>query len=136
MPHRFFAVLAAMLAACGHGEPFVPGDYASNDPFNPPPFVRLTLNPARDVAPSWLPDGRIMYTMQRIDRSDLDLCLALQPGTGGAISRYLCPSTAPDDSINALLEGSASNDGRLAYVRQSARRFPFVPLTPAAQALV
>jgi hypothetical protein len=136
MPTRFFAVLAATLAACGHGEPFVPGEYASDDPFNAPPLVRLTLNPGADFAPAWMPDGSLIYSAQRLDRADGDRCFAILVPARGTIARYVCRSTSPDDSTNEFQEAAPSPAGAIAFVRYATHRFPFRPLTPDVQELV
>lgn len=136
MPKRFLAALAATLVACGHGEPFVPGDYASDDPFNAPPFVRLTLNPGADFAPVWMPDGTLIYTAQRLDRADGDRCFAILVPARGTITRYACRSTASDDSTNEFLEAAPSTAGAMAYVRLGTHRFPFRPVSPDVQEFV
>ncbi|HWC74850.1 MAG TPA: hypothetical protein VG454_13025 [Gemmatimonadales bacterium] len=128
----------AALAGCEHGAPFRPSDYAPTQPFNAPPLVRLTLNPGDDQMPAWLPDGEIVYTAERLDRADHDRCFAVMPDGGAAISRYICRTTASDDSLDVFLEASptAFGGGQIAYLRQGSYRVPIPPLTPNVQAII
>jgi hypothetical protein len=129
--------VAVLLGACEHAAPFRPASYTPDGPLNPSPPIRLTFNPGVDFAPVWLPGGaEILYTAQRLDRADRDRCLAVLPAAGGPISRYICRSTASDDSTNVFEEAAPAADGRIAYVRVSTHRLPFRPLTPDDQALV
>jgi hypothetical protein len=97
----------------------------------------LTLNPAVDLAPAWLPGGgEIVYTAERLDRADHDRCFAVLPASGGAITRYACATTTSDDSVNVFDEPAPAADGALAYVRRSTHRLPFRPVTPDVEALV
>lgn len=129
-----------MLAACEHGAPFGPDDYASSQPFNAPPLIRLTLNPGDDMMPAWLPAGEIMYTAERRDRADHDHCLAVMPGSGAAISRYVCSTSTSNDSLDVFMEANATSlgggEGQLAYVRQASYRLPIPPVSPDVQAVV
>jgi len=136
-----FWFLAALLAACEHGAPFRPVRYTPDGPFTPPPPpTRLTLNPGLDLAPITLPGGSgtnaILYTAERLDRADHDQCFAVLPQGGGAIVRYICRTTASDDSTNVFSEAAVAADGQLAYVRASTHRFPFRPVSPDVEALV
>ncbi|MEX2155583.1 MAG: hypothetical protein WD773_01950 [Gemmatimonadales bacterium] len=111
-------LLAALLAACEHSTPFRPGNHGPDGPLNPGPLTRLTFNPGEDLIPVWLPDGSgIVYTAERRDRADHDRCLAFLPASGGAISHYLCPSTAADDSVHIFEDAASRIDGRVAFVR-------------------
>lgn len=135
---RFAVLLIAVLVACEHGGPFPPTEYAPSQPFNAPPLIRLTLNPGEDVQPTWLPDGEIVYSAERRDRVDRDRCLAVMPGTGGAITRYVCRTTAPNDSVDAFNEAAATAaaGGRIAYVRAGSSRVPIIPVSPGVQSIV
>ena len=141
-PRTRFWLLAALLAACEHGAPFRPVPYTPDGPFTPPPPpTRLTLNPGLDLAPIALPaagagTSAILYTAERRDRADHDQCFAVLPQGGGAITRYICRTTAADDSINVFSEAAVAADGQLAYVRASTHRFPFRPVSPDVEALV
>ena len=56
---------ALLVLACGHTEPFSTPPYGTNQPFDPTPPVRLTLNTGPDRGASWLPDGSgILYSAQ------------------------------------------------------------------------
>jgi hypothetical protein len=137
MSRRRLVLVAVLLAACEHGAPFQPGDYAPDGPFGSLPATRLTLNPGTDLTPTWLPGGGgIWYSAERLDRADRDHCLAELPPDGGAIRHWVCRTTAPDDSINVLDNPAASGDGRLVYVRSSGSLRLGRPLGPSAQQLV
>ncbi len=140
VPNRFIIVVAAVLAGCEHGVPFHPDDYAPSQPFNAPPLIRLTLNPGEDMMPAWLPDGHFVFTAQRNDRADHDRCFAIMPGTGGAISRYVCSTSTSNDSLDVFMEASVTSlgggGGQLAYVRQDSYRLPIPPLSPGAHVVV
>ena len=129
--------LAAAVTACEHTATFAPGTYTPNGPFGSGPALRLTYNPGTDLFPAWLPGGAgILYTAERVDRADRDHCFAVLPSGGGAITRYDCPSTASNDSIDVFDGASLSPDGRIAYVRASSRRIPVRPIAPQVEELV
>ena len=127
-----------MFAACEHGAPFVPGDYAPTQPFNAPPLIRLTLNPGDDLMPAWLPGGDIVFTAERRDRADRDRCFAVMPGSGSTISRYICRTSTSNDSLDAFMEAAPTSlgGGQIAYVREGSYRLPIPPVTPGLNAIV
>jgi WD40 repeat protein len=130
--------LALLATACSHESPSIPGVYTPNQPAGTGALVRVTFNPGDDLWPSWLPDGRgFLYTAERIDRDDLDRCLAQLPAAGGTIEREICdliPAAA--DSVNAYTAAAVSSDGRVAYVRATASLAVGWPVAPFAQQLV
>lgn len=130
--------LALLATACSHESPSIPGVYTPNQPAGTGALVRVTFNPGDDLWPSWLPDGRsFLYTAERIDRDDLDRCLAQLPAAGGTIEREICDLVpAADDSVNAYTAAAVSPDGRLAYVRATASLSVGWPVAPYAQQLV
>ena len=129
--------LAATVVACEHSAPFQPGDYTPHGPLSTGPVARLTYNAANDRTPAWLPGtAGILYSVERLDRADGDYCLAVLPPGGGSIRRFICRTTAPDDSINALEDPAVAADGRLVYVRASAPLTFGRPLAPYTQELV
>jgi hypothetical protein len=133
---RRLVLLAVLLTACEHGAPFRPGMYGPDGPLSAGPVTRLTFNPGEDLGPVLLPGGGgIVYTAERGDRADHDRCLAFMPAAGGAISHYLCLTTAADDSLNVLEDVAPRSDGRIAYVRVSSDRL-VLGRAPDAQALV
>jgi hypothetical protein len=137
---RCIIAVTAVLVGCEHGGPFLPRDYAPSQPFNPPPLVRLTLNPGEDVMPTWLPSGDILFSAERRDRADRDRCLAVMRGSGGAITRYICRTTASNDSIDVFTEAAATasggGGGQIAYVRAASYRLPIPSLSPDVEAIV
>ena len=129
--------LAAAVVACEHTSPFRPGDYGSDGPLSPGPLARLTYSAGSDRTPAWLTAGAgILYSAERSDRADGDYCLGQLPAGGGSIRRWICRTTASDDSINALDEPAFATDGRLAYVRATAPLTLGRPIAPLAQELV
>ncbi len=129
--------LAAAITACEHTATFAPGSYTPNGPFGSGPPLRLTYNLGTDLSPLWLPGGGgILYTAERVDRVDHDHCFAILPSGGGTITRYECPSTAPNDSIDVFDDAALSPDGRIAYVRASSSRLPVKPIVPQVEGLV
>ena len=123
--------LLAVVAGCGHTDPFASPPFATDAPFDPAPPVRLTLNPLGDRGGAWLPDGSgILYSAQQIGRADHDVCLALLPPTGGRQRTLICDlSVAGVDSTNAIELPAAASDGRLTFVESSAPPDADVPLT-------
>jgi len=132
---RWFAVLAGTgLLACGHSEPFESPTFGSNQPFDPSPPVRLTLNRGPDRRAAWLPDGSgILYSTQAEDGQDHDVCLAEMPATGGTQRSLQCNLSPLGAQLTEALESAApTDDGRLAFVAASS---PIGALTPTDQAL-
>jgi hypothetical protein len=128
--------LVALLAlACSHTDPFDTPPYGTNEPFDPGPPARLTLNAGPDRGPSWLPDGSgIVYSSQQLTRADGDVCLAELPPTGGTQRRLLCdlpPALAGER--NAAQWPVASPDGRVAFVQASS---PINTSNPSREAIV
>ena len=133
---RFAIALAGALAACEHTAPFRPGAYGPSGILTPGDPARLTYNPGQDLMPAWSSTGaEIVYTAQRLDRADGDYCLAFLPAAGGAISRYVCRTSAADDSLNVFDQAALSADNQIAYVRASNTRAVF-RIGPDAQELV
>jgi hypothetical protein len=120
MTPRHGLLLLAGLAACEHTAPFGPGGpYAANGPLGAGAPLRLTYSPGQDRMPASLPDGSgILYSRERIDRRDLDWCVARMPAGGGSLTAELCDRLpAADDSTDAYQWPAPASDGRLAYVR-------------------
>ena len=110
-----YAVLvAAALSGCDHSAPF--SDPQENDvPFDPGPPARLTLNPAHDGNPSWLPDSSgILYSAQQLSRLDRDVCLAELPPSGGSQRRLVCDVPGDKLTTDAIQLATGALDGRLA----------------------
>ena len=121
--------------ACEHSPPFRPDEGGNSGPLVPASITRLTYSPGQDLIPAWLPDGSgLVYTAERRDRADHDRCLAFMPDSGGTISRFVCPTVAPDDSIHVFDEAAVLGDS-IAYVRASTERF-LQGLGPDRQSLV
>jgi hypothetical protein len=113
---------SALLAfACGHTDPFTTPPFTTDQPFDPTPPVQLTLNPAADRSPSWLPDGSgIIYSSQQLGRSEADVWLAELPPTGGSQRRLVCDlSRLGSDTNNAIESPVVAADGRLAFLKAS-----------------
>ncbi len=131
-PFRTLGLLALM-AGCGHSEPFGSSPFGSDAPFNPTPPVRLTFNPLADRGAAWLPDGSgILYSAQQEGRPDHDVCLALLPPTGGRQLRLDCDLSGYGvDSTNAIESPAPAADGRLAFVEASGDLGSVIPSTAA-----
>ena len=112
---------ALLVLACGHTEPFSTPPYGTNQPFDPTPPVRLTLNTGPDRGASWLPDGSgILYSAQQPGRPDFDVCLAELPPDGGSQHRLVCDLSPEDLSLTNTFESPfAATDGKLAFVQAS-----------------
>ena len=119
------AATAAVLAGCGHGEPFRPVDYHPVEPLVPGSFARLTYDPGRDQSSSWS-SGGILYTYEQQTGGFRSWCLGLLPGTGGSRTRSWC--TLVTDSQIAF-DWAAESGGRLAYLRAAGRPFAMTPVT-------
>jgi hypothetical protein len=106
------------LIGCGHTEPFDPPSLDNDQPFDPTPPVRLTLNRGPDRRAAWLPDGSaILYSAQLSERRDNDVCLGLLPPTGGRLLRLTCDLSPSGNNLTEALESpSPASDGRLAFV--------------------
>jgi hypothetical protein len=111
-----FVCLVASAPACSHSEPFANPE-TGEQPFDPGPPARLTVNPAQDGTPSWLADGSaILYSAQQLNRVDLDVCLAELPPTGGQQRRLVCDIPGNGASTDAAQSSAASADGRIALL--------------------
>jgi hypothetical protein len=116
-----FALLP--LLGCGHTEPFASAPPGNDQPFDPSPPVRLTLNVGPDRAPAWLPDGSgIIYAAQQLGRRDHDVCVAVIPPRGGTQRQLTCDLSAGlSESTDAIEAPAPAPDGRLAFVSVSSR---------------
>ncbi len=114
-------VVALLLAACSHGEPYGIPSYAAGQTLTP---SRLTYNLLVDSEASWLPDGSgLVYSALRPDFPDTTFCIELLPPTGGEALASWCPIGAVPDSSRAYQAPAVSPGRRLLYLR-SARIAP------------
>jgi hypothetical protein len=109
--------LAAVIG-CGHSAPFETPPSDRDQPFDPTPPVRLTLNHGPDRRAAWLADGSgILYSTQHFDSREHDVCLAQLPATGGSQRRLTCELEPNSINLTDALESAApDSDGRLALV--------------------
>lgn len=130
---RALLVLLPLLG-CGHTEPFGNVPTGSEEPFDPGPPARLTLNEGPDRGPAWLPDGSgIVYSAQQLGRRDHDVCLALIPPGGGRQRQLTCDLTPTGgDSADAIEFPAPAPDGRLAFVGVGSR---IQAITPGSAAI-
>jgi hypothetical protein len=129
-PQRLRALLLLLpLLGCGHTEPFGAPPTGSDQPFDPTPPIRLTLNRGPDRRPAWLPDGSgILYSTQLVDVPGNDVCLARLPGTGGSQRQLTCALTPTSINLTDALESAApAADGRLAFVAATSGIGALVP---------
>lgn len=119
--HLALAAATLLVFGCGHTDPFSTPPFGSDQPFDPTPPIRLTLNTGPDRGASWLPDGSgILYSAQQPAEPDADVCLAELPPDGGTQRRLLCDRTAADaDLTNAFESPVSGTDGKLAFVSAS-----------------
>jgi hypothetical protein len=129
-----YLLLPLGLSGCGHSQPFGSNPDQTDQPFDPSPPVRLTLNRGHDREPTWMPDGSgILYSTQLAGRQDNDICLALLPPGGGSQRFLTCHLSSEPDVLTETIESPApSSDGRLAFVGAS---FPADAVTPDNQAI-
>lgn len=137
---RFRAAVLCILAlaACDHSAPFQPVPYAPTGPLGGGAVVRLTYSAGQDQQPAWEPGGRILYSRERLDRTDRDHCIARMPGDGGAIAAELCDrQPLAGDSTDAYAWPAPAEDGsgRIAYTRATSPT-ALGGLTPHDQQLV
>lgn len=117
--HRVIPACIAVLAACGHGEPFGVTDHSLDVPLSTTPPVRLTYNEGDDRTPSWLPDGSgVLYSSERLDAVDHDRCLLEMPASGGTVRRTICErAVAHEDSTDRFESPAVSAGGRIVFLR-------------------
>ena len=116
---RLYVLLAALLAACSHPEAFGSGDPPDPGPFNGPPPQRITFNPARDLSPSFAPDGSALLYGYETTRPDIDECIGqLAPGGGSRTAERCWDHDPLGDSTDVLSWPARSPSGRLAWVEQ------------------
>ena len=111
-------LLLSLLLGCGHTEPFGTPPTGTEQPFDPGPPTRLTLNLGPDRGAAWLPDGSgILYSSQQLGRRDPDVCLALLPPGGGRQRQLTCDLTVRGaNTVDAVESPAPRLDGGLAYV--------------------
>jgi hypothetical protein len=130
---RLVGLLVAL--GCGHTEPFGAQRFDTDQPFNATPPIRLTLNRGPDRRAAWLPDGSaILYSSQRSDTRDNDVCLAELPPTGGRQRWLTCELSPTGEQLTEAIESAApATDGRLAF---SAATSNIGAILPETQGLV
>jgi hypothetical protein len=109
--------LLLLTYACAHSDPFTNPSQSTDQPFDPAPPVRLTLNTGSDRDAAWLPDASgILYSAAQITRPDADVCLALLPPGGGSQRLLSCDVPGGADLRDAIQTPAPSSDGRLAFL--------------------
>jgi hypothetical protein len=126
---RLVVLLAAL--GCSHTEPFGAQRFDADQPFNVTPPIRLTLNRGPDRRAAWLPDGSvILYSTQRSDTRDNDVCLAGLPPTGGRQRSLTCDLSPTGEQLTEAIESAApAPDGRLAFAAASSNIGAILPQT-------
>ena len=126
-----FALLLLGLVGCGHSEPFADQHFDTDQPFNPTPPIRLTLNPGPDRGAAWLTSGSaVAYSTQLLESRDHDVCLAVLAATGGRQSALTCQLVPTGEQLTEAIESAApASDGRLAFVVASSGIGALIPLS-------
>ena len=117
-------LLPFLLVACGHSEPFRAPDPGTDQPFDPGPPARLTVNVGADGQPSFSPDGsRFIYSFDDWTNGT-DRCLGVILTGRARVSQVLCP-TVDAFSDDRMQQPALSTSGRVAYylARQSPTGF-------------
>jgi len=138
MVSRSGLIVFATLLSCEHSAPFGAANTGStNHPLGSGTPVQLTYNPGHEHSPAWLPDGSgFFYSEQRLDRADMDRCLAELPPLGGSILRRICRHTfGAEDSTDVFDSPAVAADGQIAFVAASSAA-RLLSLAPTHQALV
>jgi hypothetical protein len=121
---RLLLLLLVSPAACSHSEPFPPGDYGTDRPYDPGPPARLTANTGSDGEISFTPDGKfLVYGLSR-------RCIGFLPAHQARDSEWLCPDTA-QHLADHYSYGTLSPTGQLAFVL-SQQRYKTVVVAPLA----
>src|SRR4051812_9846538 len=131
---RSARILALLMAsACGHSDPFGAERFDTDQPFNPSPPVRITVNHGADRRAAWLPDrSAILYSTQ-LETLDHDVCLAVLPPQGGRQRSLTCELVPTGEQLTEAIESAApASDGRLAF---SVATSGIGALTPTIQGL-
>ncbi len=124
--------MVLLALGCGHTEPFTNPSQSSDQPFNPTPPARLTLNAGGDRGAAWLPDGSgILYSAAQSSRPDADVCLALLPPGGGSQRLLYCDVPGGPDLRDAIESAAPSSDGRLAFLATSSTLNGEIPFSQA-----
>src|SRR5918998_2079426 len=113
-PDSIVRLLAfAATLGCGHTEPFGSPSVERDQPFDPSPPVRLTLNRGPDRSPAWLADGSgFLYSTQLVGTPESDVCLGHLPATGGSQRRLTCALTPNSVNLRDAFESAApGSDG-------------------------
>lgn len=113
----------AVLAGCGHGEPFRAPDPLAQGPLVPGAVARLTYSAGRDQSPSWRPDGSgILYTFEQVDRPKRDWCIGWIPSESGSRTASWC-EPAHADTLFAYDWAAEGPDGSVAFLRSATYEF-------------
>jgi hypothetical protein len=124
--------LLLLALGCGHTGPFTNPTQGSDQPFDPTPPARLTLNAAGDRGAAWLPDGSgILYSAAQASRPDADVCLALLPPSGGSQRFLHCDVPGGPDLRDAIESAAPSSEGQLAFLATSSTLNGEIPFSQA-----
>ncbi len=129
---RLFSCLLLLLLACSHSQPFTAADPGTDQPWDPGPPARLTVNPAFDGQVSFTPGGAfLVYSFGYSYGPDPGSCLALLPARRARASRWLCPTVVDSDVTDGYSRPAVSAGGQLAFVLTRQRRYEQGPFYQA-----
>ncbi len=116
MTSRHAVVATVLVAACSHSTPFQTSDGTPQGPHTIGNPLRLTFNPAQDLAPSWLDSNTIIYTWESSAFELFDRCAATVPSGGGTRRDVLCSRSVGSLDSTESYTWPATRDQRVAFV--------------------
>jgi hypothetical protein len=129
------AAALALLAACGHSEPFTTADQRNDGPYAAAVPVRLTHADGADLHPAWSEDGSAIVYSYRRGTADRDRCLGVIPAGGGTRRAEVCAPPLEGEGVrDAYTHGAMDADGRIVFNRHGSG--PTVPAPQAGEFLV
>lgn len=118
---RRIALLALLVAGCGHADPYSDSDPVQNG--SPGSPGRLTYNIGTDSWATWLDANTIWYSAQDSLQHDRDHCLVSIPASGGTYTTRQCPPY-PQNNLTEIPQQPTILDGMVAWAVADLGTFP------------